>query len=59
MLSEKAVSAKKVLEFYMEKLHSDESGESVFAAQFANLHMLKYRIQCSLDTLESYEIETK
>jgi hypothetical protein len=59
MLTDKAISAKKVLEFYMNKLHKDESNESIFAAQYANLHTLRYRINCMLNSLESFDLEVK
>jgi len=59
VLSEKAVNAKRIIEYYTDLLNEEESSEAVFTTQFSNLHMLKFRIQATLDALESYEIKVE
>jgi hypothetical protein len=59
MLSEKVISAKKVMEHYIDKMHDMGTKESVFSAQYANLHVLRFRIQSVLNSLESYNLEVK
>lgn len=51
-------NAKKIMDFYIKKLEDDkENPQAQFVLQLAQLKLLKYRTNCMLDGLESYDIE--
>lgn len=49
--------AKKIFDFFMESASEDGSQEAVFAQQYANLQLLKYRTNSIKTSLESYNIQ--
>jgi len=50
--------AKKIMDFYMKKLEGDkENPQAQFSFQMAQLKLMKYKANCLLDGLESYDIE--
>lgn len=52
--------AKKVMEFYLTKLEQDKSNpQSQYAMQLAQLKLMKYKVNCLLDGLTSYDIEVE
>lgn len=53
------ISAKKVMEFYMKQLESDETQGAQFAQQYANLKMMEYRANCMLNTLYNYDLKVE
>jgi len=59
MITQDFIDAKRLMEFYMDKLKKSEAEEAMFAEQYANLNVLKYRIESVLDILYSYEIDVK
>lgn len=50
--------AKKIMDFYIKKLEQDKlNTQAQFTLQMAQLKLMKYKINCVLDGLESYDIE--
>jgi hypothetical protein len=50
------ISAKKVLDWYIERLEEDETAESKDALQYINLQLMRYKANTTLNTLYSYPI---
>ena len=50
------VAAKRVLDFYIEKLEEDSTEESKWALQYINLQMAKHRCNTMLNMLYSYPV---
>jgi hypothetical protein len=51
-------NAKKIFDFFMEKASEDTfNTDAVWAQQYANLKLMKYRTQSIKNALESYKIE--
>ena len=57
MISQNFIDAKRVMEFYLSKVRKDENVNAKFAEQFANLNVLRYRLETMLNTLESYDLK--
>ena len=57
MISQEFIDAKKVMEFYLDKIRKDGQINSKHAEQYANLHVLKFRIETMLNTLHSYDLK--
>ena len=55
-LTTQHVAAKKVLDWYMQKLEDDETSESKDALQYFNLQVAKYKAETTLNILYSYPI---
>lgn len=53
----KHIAAKRVLDFYIEKLEDDDTEESKWALQYINLQMAKYRCNTILNMLYSYPVK--
>jgi hypothetical protein len=54
------IHAKRVMDFYIKKLEGDkENSEALFTLQLAQLKLMKYKTQCLLDGLSSYDIEVE
>jgi hypothetical protein len=53
-------NAKKIFDFYLEKCAEDTMNQGAqFAQQYAHLKLFRYRIESTLNALESYKIETE
>lgn len=55
-LTTQHIAAKKILDWYMEKLEDDDSMEAKDALQYLHLQLLKYKANTTLNTLYSYPI---
>ena len=53
------ISAKKMMDFYLKKLETEESQNAQFAQQWAHLKMMEYRANCMLDTAVNYDIKVE
>ena len=52
--------AKKIMDFYIKSLEQDkENPQAQFSLQLAQLKLLRYKTNCLLDGLESYDIEVE
>jgi hypothetical protein len=56
MVDPRYVSAKKVFDYYLERLEEDDSEESKWCLQFLNLQMAKHRANTMLTMLYSYPV---
>jgi hypothetical protein len=60
MLDQSFNAAKNIVDFYISKLSEDITNpNAVFAMQWSQLKLLRLRTNASLNTLESYELESK
>lgn len=57
MVNPRYISAKRVFDFYLEKLQDDSTEQSRWALQYFNLQMLKYRGKATLNSLYNFPIE--
>lgn len=53
------ISAKKVMDFYMKKLSTEETQGAQFAQQYAHLKMMEYRAICMLDSTYNYDLKVE
>lgn len=53
------IHAKRIMDFYLEKLDSDTTPEARFAGQYAHLKLMSFRSQSIVNSLASYKIKVK
>lgn len=56
MIDNKYSSAKKILDWYMERCDESDDPGAQFALQYAHLHLARYKSTCILDSLHTYPI---
>lgn len=53
------IHAKRIMDFYLEKLDQDTSVEARYAGQYAHLKLMSFKSQSVVNSLASYKIEVK
>lgn len=59
MQNNKYLAAKKIMDFYQNKLEADDRKQAQFALQYSGLQMARYRMSCLYDSLTSYPLEVE
>ena len=51
---------KKIMDFYIKKLEADKQNpQAQFSLQMAQLKLMSYKVNCILDSIESYDLEVQ
>jgi len=51
------IHAKRIVDFYIDKLKDEMTPQAQFALQYAHLKLMKFRAQATVNSLTSYPIK--